>query len=409
MINVINVAIQNFKRIIRPVFGPAVIALFAISAIFFAFALIVDTSADGSGLPSQGKMDRLTEFAAENNASHLAAGAVGVVEKNMATVLQDTDVQEAVVRDAEGNVVFSHSRRISGMREAFRRAELESGGHIVGTVSIVFSDFAQWRRAERVTRLMASALEGGSPDASDAEERMRRFIENEDIEELAVYRGSDVFFSFKGRPGGRVRMSFQEPFSFSGHVGGTVSVVFNDRSNAGRQAAARVFASVLYVLSAAAAFWAVARLRKRFALRAAQAAAVGLQSQISPSVEIKLKKAKSYIEANFNRTISREGLARMIGMNPDNFGRYFKLYFGEKINDCVNRLRVDEAAERLSATDRSVLEIAYSVGFENLSTFNRAFAKMRNMTPKDFRKSSAEVEYSAFPAGDELEKEAVAQ
>ncbi|MCU0847229.1 MAG: helix-turn-helix domain-containing protein [Spirochaetes bacterium] len=104
----------------------------------------------------------------------------------------------------------------------------------------------------------------------------------------------------------------------------------------------------------------------------------------SPAEE-KIKKAIEYINSNYRSEISREGLAAECDMNTDYFSRLFKIYTGKKISDYINELRVIEAAGMLRESGENILNIAYNVGFENLRTFNRAFLKVMNVTPSDYR------------------------
>jgi AraC-like DNA-binding protein len=120
----------------------------------------------------------------------------------------------------------------------------------------------------------------------------------------------------------------------------------------------------------------------------------GGQWIITPFVEKKMKEAMSYLKENYRFTISREGLANMLNLNSDNLGRYFRKYTGEKIGDYVNRLRVQEAAKKLKETDENIIHIAFSVGFENISTFNKAFIKFMRTTPTKYRK----LVYGSYPS-----------
>ncbi|HAS59371.1 MAG TPA: AraC family transcriptional regulator, partial [Algoriphagus sp.] len=49
-------------------------------------------------------------------------------------------------------------------------------------------------------------------------------------------------------------------------------------------------------------------------------------------------------------------------------------------------LRVNEALKLLEETELGIAEIAFQVGFENLSYFNRAFRKIQGETPSYFRR-----------------------
>ncbi|MCX7677890.1 MAG: AAA family ATPase [Spirochaetes bacterium] len=118
---------------------------------------------------------------------------------------------------------------------------------------------------------------------------------------------------------------------------------------------------------------------------------------ISFATEQKVQKAIDYIKNNFTSDISREGLAAHLDINPDHLGKAFKLITGEKIGDYINRLRVEMAAERLIRTNEKIIEIAYAVGFESLSTFNRAFAKVMGLSPLEYRKIQREMVNKLIP------------
>ena len=91
------------------------------------------------------------------------------------------------------------------------------------------------------------------------------------------------------------------------------------------------------------------------------------------------------IRDHFRRDISREGLAAELDVNPDNLGRLFLMYTGEKIGDYINRLRVEAALRYFEDPGTLIQNVALEVGFENVSTFNRVFKKIMQCTPTDYR------------------------
>lgn len=113
------------------------------------------------------------------------------------------------------------------------------------------------------------------------------------------------------------------------------------------------------------------------------------QQSVTPNIEDKMKKAIAFIRENYRSDISREGLAASLNMHPDSFGRFFKIYTNKKISEFINELRVMEAARKLRESSANIIEIAFSVGFESLPTFNRAFMKVMNVTPTQYRGEKA--------------------
>ncbi len=98
----------------------------------------------------------------------------------------------------------------------------------------------------------------------------------------------------------------------------------------------------------------------------------------------KIQKAEDYINENYMFDISREGVAEAAGMSPGRFGRAFLTATGKKFSGYINDVRIEKAKVLLEG-DKSIIEIAYSVGFESLSTFSRAFDKNCRMTPSAYR------------------------
>jgi AraC-like DNA-binding protein len=107
---------------------------------------------------------------------------------------------------------------------------------------------------------------------------------------------------------------------------------------------------------------------------------------ISDMAEEKIQKVINYIHENYTFDISREGLAATVDVHPDSLGKLFKSVTSKKLGEYINELRVKDAAKKLVETDDNVINIAFSVGFDSLRTFNRVFPKFMNMTPEKYRK-----------------------
>ncbi|MCP4132357.1 MAG: helix-turn-helix transcriptional regulator [bacterium] len=111
------------------------------------------------------------------------------------------------------------------------------------------------------------------------------------------------------------------------------------------------------------------------------------EPSVSEATEKKLEVVKHFINENYTSDLSREGLAAAVGMNPNYMSAQFKTYTGMKIGEYINFLRIEDAVKRLHDEDFRVLDIALSVGFESLSTFNRAFKNIKGKTPTEYKNS----------------------
>lgn len=63
----------------------------------------------------------------------------------------------------------------------------------------------------------------------------------------------------------------------------------------------------------------------------------------------------------------------------------FKTQMGETLIGCLNRLKMEEAKRLLSETDKSIKDIAGSLGFQEVKYFDAVFKKSTGMTPVKYR------------------------
>lgn len=100
-----------------------------------------------------------------------------------------------------------------------------------------------------------------------------------------------------------------------------------------------------------------------------------------------IKNVLAYISENYNNNISLDTLAKIAGMNPKYFCRYFRSMTERTPIDYLNYYRIECACEMLSTKDISIKEVAISCGFNDESYFIKTFCKYKNITPKQFTKT----------------------
>ncbi|TGM31857.1 AraC family transcriptional regulator [Leptospira biflexa] len=85
-------------------------------------------------------------------------------------------------------------------------------------------------------------------------------------------------------------------------------------------------------------------------------------------------------------------LAEMVGVKSGQLSEYFHKRYGFGFYHYINQYRIEEAKRYLlEPTERTILSIADSVGFNSKSTFNRVFLEKVGITPTDFRKQSKQT------------------
>lgn len=85
-------------------------------------------------------------------------------------------------------------------------------------------------------------------------------------------------------------------------------------------------------------------------------------------------------------TLDLDELARRVGSNTNYVSRALNEGLGLSFSALVNRMRVEEAQQRLAGSD-DILGIALSVGFGSKATFNRVFRASTGCTPSQWRRA----------------------
>jgi YesN/AraC family two-component response regulator len=99
----------------------------------------------------------------------------------------------------------------------------------------------------------------------------------------------------------------------------------------------------------------------------------------------KMHMAVRYIQEHYNENISVNDLAERYDMSSNYFSAIFKKEQHQSPVDYITTLRVKKAMELLECSDKSVVDIAKKVGYEEASYFYRVFKKYTGMTPLHYR------------------------
>lgn len=105
------------------------------------------------------------------------------------------------------------------------------------------------------------------------------------------------------------------------------------------------------------------------------------------SDSVRVQTVQSYINDHYKKDIRLPVLAQMAGMSAVAFSRFFKLRTGKSLSDYIIDIRLGYASRFLADSTKSISEICYDCGFNNLSNFNRIFKKKKSCSPKEFREN----------------------
>lgn len=96
-------------------------------------------------------------------------------------------------------------------------------------------------------------------------------------------------------------------------------------------------------------------------------------------------KARKFIEQHSGEELSLTKVARTVNISANYFSEKFKKITGSNFVDYVAQIRIEKARALLEEIDLRVSEIAFTVGFQSLSQFNRVFKKLVGKSPTAFR------------------------
>jgi len=98
-----------------------------------------------------------------------------------------------------------------------------------------------------------------------------------------------------------------------------------------------------------------------------------------------ITRAKQYIHENQAEDLSLGQVAKAVNTSIFYFCKMFKKATGLNFTDYVSRIRVEKAKNLLLNRNLRVSEIAYEVGFQSLTHFNRVFKKVMGQSPTEYR------------------------
>lgn len=110
--------------------------------------------------------------------------------------------------------------------------------------------------------------------------------------------------------------------------------------------------------------------------------------ELSPSTSNLVKRAVAFFNQNYHRALSRQEVAKTLGVNEDYLSEIFSQEMGLSPWEYLNRFRVSQAKNLLSQSSSSITLVALKVGFNDSAYFSRVFHKITGVSPREYRQNS---------------------
>ena len=107
---------------------------------------------------------------------------------------------------------------------------------------------------------------------------------------------------------------------------------------------------------------------------------------------VEIWKARKLIEQRSSEELSLTRVAKLVNISANYLSEKFKQTTGINFVDYLTRVRVEKACSLLRDSNERVSEIAFAVGFQSLSQFNRAFKKLTRKSPTAYRRTQTKRE-----------------
>ena len=100
---------------------------------------------------------------------------------------------------------------------------------------------------------------------------------------------------------------------------------------------------------------------------------------------VEIWKARKFIHENSNEKLGLTKVARAVNISANHLSEKFKEVTGVNFVEYIARTRIEKARVLLQNSTKRITEIAFAVGFQSLSQFNRSFKKFTRQSPTQFR------------------------
>lgn len=110
------------------------------------------------------------------------------------------------------------------------------------------------------------------------------------------------------------------------------------------------------------------------------------KSQVVVNMRPEIRKAITYINANYGKPISLEEVAQRVGLSKNHFCRLFKTEVNDNFVSYVNKIRIKKSVILMKQDNGKLSTLAQEVGFKDYRYFCKVFKAEMGMNPTEYRR-----------------------
>ncbi|KPQ18960.1 helix-turn-helix domain-containing protein [Halomonas sp. HL-93] len=111
-----------------------------------------------------------------------------------------------------------------------------------------------------------------------------------------------------------------------------------------------------------------------------------------------MTRAEIWLQDTLEKPLSIDDLAQNLGYSASQVRRQFRHYFHTSPSAYREKRRLERAAVLLAFTPRNIAQIAISCGYQNHSSFSRAFQRHFQLSPRNYRQAIRYVLHQQIPS-----------
>ena len=112
---------------------------------------------------------------------------------------------------------------------------------------------------------------------------------------------------------------------------------------------------------------------------------------------VHLRRTRDYLDRHFVEGADLDALARLAGMSKFHFLRSFAKVYGRTPTAYLSERRIERAQDLLRASNLTITEVCFAVGYSSLGSFSARFTAITGETPSAFQRRYAELGTPRIP------------